>query len=136
MDKIDRLRLKEISLKMAQQTVIELAYTARTIIEPLAESHEKLSFSEANCYLSVFYAIRQFLKSVDSEYLNRHQRIAEFFLKNRELSNDWDRLRWEEGRFIGNCPGCGVPLKRIDGRCDCGRIPGFPETDPNFPSKK
>lgn len=38
---------------------------------------------------------------------------------------------------LGNCPGCGVPLSRLDGRCEnCGRVPGFPETDPNFPFKE
>jgi hypothetical protein len=90
----DGLRLKEISLTVAQQAVIEFAYAVRMLVEPLAKSQEKLYFEEANCLTSVFYQVRKFLKEVDPSYLALHRGVVDFYEKKRELDNTWDRLRW------------------------------------------
>jgi hypothetical protein len=64
-------------------------------VGPLAKSHEKLAFDEANCLASVFYWVRKFLKEVDPAYLAFHWNVVDFYEKKRELSCASDRLWWE-----------------------------------------
>ena len=90
----EEMRFKEISLTVPQQTIIELGYAVRMIVGPLAKSHQKLSFDEANCLRSVFCQVREMLKKVDPEYLDRHSDVVNFYKQERELSNNWDRLAW------------------------------------------
>jgi hypothetical protein len=89
----DEIRLGKRKVKLTNQQIIELAYLAKDLIE--ACGHSKLSFDEANCYRSVYHTVRKLLKSADSKYVKAHGGIKEFYRKDRELSNDWDRLRWE-----------------------------------------
>jgi hypothetical protein len=85
---------KMITLTLSQQTVIEFAHAIRMMVEPLAESNDKLSFEEANCLTHLFYQVRGFLKQVDPAYLAspQHQALASFY--SRELDASWDRLKW------------------------------------------
>ena len=62
------------------------------MIELCIENNAKLSVEQANCYRSSFYAVREMLRVADSEYI--HERIVEFYQEGRELSNEWDRLKW------------------------------------------
>jgi hypothetical protein len=94
-NRCDGLRSKEISLTVWQQTVIDFAYAVRMLVEPLAKSHEKLGFSEANCLSHLFYEVREFLKKVDPAYLAFHRDVVGFYEKKRELSCASDRLWWE-----------------------------------------
>ena len=91
----DELRARELGVTLTQQQIVEIAYAVRMIIEPLAGSHGKLSFDEANCLTSVFYVARSFLRTVDPAYLDLHPEVVRFFTEKRELHKDNDRLYWE-----------------------------------------
>ena len=90
----NKLRFKKCRITLHQQTIIEFAYAIRMLVEPLAESHSKLSFDEANCLTSLFNCVRRLLKSVDQDYLNWHSDVVKFYQEKRELDNSWDRLNW------------------------------------------
>ena len=98
MNEIDELRLKEVSLTLEQQQIIEFAYAVRELVEPLAETSNKLSFELVNCYEHLFYTVRHLLDLVDPEYLKLHYRVVAFYREKRELSSNWDRLKWEKVR--------------------------------------
>lgn len=99
--KIEGLRFRKHYFVMTNQSIIEFAYCVKELIEPLIETHVKLAFEQANCYLACFYDCRRLLQTVDSEYLAEHTSLSEFYKDGRELSNDWDKLWWEEK--ICNC---------------------------------
>ena len=63
------LRFKEKQLTLANQEIIELAYTTKEIIE--YSYGGKLFFEQANCYSSCFYTIRNLLEQVDQKYLDK-----------------------------------------------------------------
>lgn len=96
--KEDQLRFKEHRVALSNQTIVEMAYLTKEMIEPLIKSREKLFFEQANCYLACFYKCRKLLKLVDQEYLLNeiHKNMVDFYKDGRELSNDWDRLSWEK----------------------------------------
>ncbi len=93
-EKDDELRFKKRVVELSNQDIVEFAYQTKDIIEHVLG--KKLFFEEANCYTACFYKIRRLLKSVDTEYLDlgQHKNLAEFYREGRELSNNWDRLRW------------------------------------------
>ena len=89
----DKLRLREKPVELYNQDIIELGYMAKTVVEELAKSRAKLFFEDANCYLSVFYLLKKhLLPLVDSEYLELHHKVRDFF--KQDLSNDFDVLRF------------------------------------------
>jgi hypothetical protein len=95
---LDQLMAKKQSLELSNQSIIELAYITKDLIEPFIKDRTKLTFEEANCYLAGYYLCKRFLKLVDKEYLACHESLYDFYYRkdNKELSNDWDRLHWEK----------------------------------------
>jgi hypothetical protein len=91
------MRFKECTVKLTNQSIIELAYLTMEALEALIESGQKLFFEQANCYLSCFYTCQRLLKGVDPEYLDYHLDVKDFFREGRELSNDGNRLSWKSG---------------------------------------
>jgi hypothetical protein len=89
------MRFKERTVKLTNQSIIELAYLTMEALEALIESGQQLFFEQANCYLSCFYACQRLLKEVDPEYLDYHPDLKDFFREGRELSNTGDRLSWK-----------------------------------------
>ena len=92
----EAIRFYEHDLKLSNQGIIKFAYLTKDIIEIHLENKTKLCFEEANCYVSCYYVIRKILKCVDPRYLKAHRRLAEFYSEDRELSNDWDILHWDD----------------------------------------
>jgi len=94
----DGLRLREHEAKLSNQQIVEFAYLTKEMIELCIGTNDKrsakLSFEEANCYLACFYKAREMLGLIDSEYIEFHGGLVEFYQEGRELSNDWDRLHW------------------------------------------
>ena len=78
--------------KVSNYRVVALAYSVRDLLTPLIESRERLFCEEANGYLSIFLLVREMLKNVDEKHLDRGAKA--FFAK--DLSNDWDRLSFED----------------------------------------
>jgi hypothetical protein len=91
---MDEARLRPINVELSNQQVVELAYAVMELIEPLARTHAKLYFEQANGYLSCFYLMRGLLGNVDPDYLDQHKDLARFFRQDRELDNAFDRLKW------------------------------------------
>lgn len=87
---MEEIRFKEKDVKLCNQSIIEIGYMARDLIQPLAGTREKLFFEEANCYSNVFYLVKDLLKRVDPEYLDFHGSVQDFY--KQDLSNNWDRL--------------------------------------------
>ena len=109
LDEFDELRMKEKTVTLTNQNIIELGYLTKDMIE-CVYGH-KLSFEEANCYHSCFYTMRKLLKQADAEYRSGHG-LDEFFFEDRELDNSFDIIRWatqgeiktDEGReFVKQC---------------------------------
>jgi len=99
----DELRFQKHTFDLTNQTVIELAYLAKDIIELCIEGNYKLLFDQANCYLACYLICRSLLELVDKEYLACHEGLYDFYYRkdNKRLSNNWDRLHWEkEGELI------------------------------------
>lgn len=94
----DELRTKTHTFELTNQTVIELAYLTKDIIEPCIEGNYKLLFDQANCYLACYFICKSLLELVDKEYLTCHKSLYDFYYRNdnKKLSNDWDRLHWKE----------------------------------------
>jgi hypothetical protein len=89
----DEIRLGKRKVKLTNQQIIELAYICKDVAEVVARNNTKLTFEAANCYGSCYHTVQKLLKSVDSKYVKAHGGIKEFYRKDRELSNDWDRVR-------------------------------------------
>lgn len=115
------LRFKEKQLTLSNQEIIELAYTTKEIIE--YSYGGKLFFEQANCYSSCFYTIRNLIEQVDQKYLDKHKELCEFYRKDRELSNDFDRLQFvivdrprvaQQGKSFAD-------IQTISGRTDDGK---------------
>lgn len=95
---LDELMAKKQSLELSNISIIELAYITKDLIEPFIKDRTKLTFGEANCYLACYYICKRLLKLVDKECLDHHENLYDFYYRkdNKCLSNDWDRLHWEE----------------------------------------
>jgi hypothetical protein len=76
------------------QQIVEFGYLVKEHIEPLIESGEKLFFSQANCYRSCFYSMRELFKQVNAEYLKKNIKNAEIYASKRDLKANFDRLRF------------------------------------------
>ena len=61
---MEEIRLKEKEVTLCNQSIIEIGYTVRDLINPLADTRQKLFFEQANCYSSVFYLVKDLLKSI------------------------------------------------------------------------
>ena len=95
LEKLQKIRFKEKEVRLCNQHIIELGYMAADLIQPLADTRQKLFFEDANCYSNVFYLVKDLLKQVDPEYLEMHQSVRDFY--DQDLSNDWDRLDLSSG---------------------------------------
>jgi hypothetical protein len=82
-----------MEVNLTNQEIIKFAYITKEIIE--YAWGVKLSNAQANCYVECFYTIQELLEKVDKEYSDRHADICDFFHKGKRLTNDDDRLRWE-----------------------------------------
>jgi len=91
----DKVRFREHEVKLTNQQIVEFAYLTKEVIESCIENNAKLSFERANCYPACFYKVREMLRLVDLKYIASHGRIMDFYQEGRELSNDFDRLKWE-----------------------------------------
>jgi hypothetical protein len=99
-----QIRFKECTVKLTNQSIIELAYLTMEALEALIESGQKVFVEQANCYLGCFYTCQRLLKAVDPEYLDYHSDVKDFFREGRELSNDGNRLSWDSGSEADDDP--------------------------------
>ena len=87
----------ENEVTLTNQQIIEFAYLTKEMIELCLENNAKLFFEQANCYPACFYKVRELLKlafDADFGYGASHGAIREFYQEGRELSNEWERLKW------------------------------------------
>jgi len=91
-DQEEELRLGEHDVKLTNQSIVELAYLTKKMIE--ISYGQKLFSKQADCYKACFYHCRNLLRTVDENYLRKHRELIEFYKAGRELSNDSDRLSW------------------------------------------
>ena len=85
---------KEHEIKLANQSIIELAYLAKEMIEACLKSRRQMCQEQARCYQHCFYTCRDILESVDSDYLDLHPNLRGFYNETRELSSYDDYLSW------------------------------------------
>jgi hypothetical protein len=91
----DELRFREHDVKLANQSIVELAYLTKDMIELVYA--QKLTSERANCYIACFYLCQSFLEIVDEEYLRkRHTRLKKFYRNDRELFKFDNTLAFEE----------------------------------------
>ena len=83
-----------MKVSLTSQEVVKFAYITKEIIEYLWG--KKLSSAQANCYIECFYTIKDLLEEVDKEYLKKHSRVANYFLKGKRLTSENDKLQWEK----------------------------------------
>jgi hypothetical protein len=94
-DQENELRFREHDVKLANQSIIELAYLTKDMIELVYG--QKLTWERANCYIACFYLCQSLLKVVDEEYLTeRRSRLKNFYRDGRELFKFDNRLSFEE----------------------------------------
>jgi len=94
-DIIDEKRFKEHEITLSNQRILELAYTAKDLLEILLEDNTKLSFCQANSCFGTFYTMRNLLILVDYDYLAEfHQMLIDFY--DRDIHIQFDRLFWAE----------------------------------------
>ena len=87
---MDSIRLKEKTVVLSNQQIIEIGYMAQIVIS----MGKPPTFDEMNCFKAVFFLFKNnLLPVVDPEYLEIHHEVRDFF--KQELSNDWDRLTFE-----------------------------------------
>ena len=84
------IRHEKKQVTLSNQDIIEIGYMAADIIKGLAKDTVKLTCEQANCYRSVFYLVKDLLKSIDSQYLRNHERIGDFY--DQVLSREGDCL--------------------------------------------
>ena len=85
---------REHEIKLANQSIIELAYLAKEMIEACLKSRRQMCQEQARCYQHCFYTCRDILESVDSDYLDLHPNLRGFYNETRELSSYDDYLSW------------------------------------------
>jgi len=91
----DELRFREHDVKLANQSIIELAYLTKDMIESVYG--QKITWDRANCYIACFYHCQSLLEIVDEEYLTgRRKRLKDFYRNDRELFKFDNTLFFEE----------------------------------------
>jgi hypothetical protein len=83
-----------MKVNLTSQEVVKFAYIIKEIIE--YAWGKKLSNAQANCYIECFYTIKDLLEFMDKEYLKKHFKLADFFLKGKRLTSENDKLQWEK----------------------------------------
>ncbi len=93
-DKLDQLFdnacRKYNNITVSDVCIIQLAYQTMELLQ--ACEGKKLFFEQANCFLSNFVRVRNWLKLIDEEYLNWHESVRDFFSENY-ITNDWDIIK-------------------------------------------
>lgn len=92
----DDVRLKEVTVTLSQQQIIEVAYQVMEHLDPLIKHNVRPFMDAVTGYRRVYYTMRELLSQLDQDYVQEHSRISEFFRDGRELDNSFDRLRWIE----------------------------------------
>jgi len=85
---------REHEIMLDNQSIIELAYLAKEMVEACLKSRVQMSQERARCYQHCFYNARDMLELVDGEYLDLHPSLRDFYAENRELSSYDDYLSW------------------------------------------
>ena len=85
---------REHEIMLDNQSIIELAYLAKEMVEACLKSRVQMSQERARCYQHCFYNARDMLIEVDPEYLNLHPTLRDFYAENRDLSSYDDYLSW------------------------------------------
>lgn len=83
-----------MKVNLTMQEIIKFAYITKEIIEHTWGA--KLTSAQLNCYIECFYTIKDLLEDLDSNYLKKHSRLADYFLKGKRLIDENDRLKWEK----------------------------------------
>jgi hypothetical protein len=85
--------------------ILALALTVKEYLELLIDHNAKLFLEQANGCLSSYYFVRELIgKAVFKGYrgaVDIKKLKSFYFPTGKELSNDWDRLHWEETKDVG-----------------------------------
>jgi len=121
---INTVRHEEKTVSLSNQSIMELGYMVSDFMEMLDGEAVKLTFEQANCYQSVFYLIKDLLKSVDQRYLSSHEGMNVFFNQGISREGDVLKLKKEYDITLGHnhaslshssCPICGGDSGRFVG---------------------
>jgi hypothetical protein len=116
----DELRQKNHEYKLTNQSVIELGYCIKDLLEIAQAEGYRPTFEEANCRNGVREIVGKMLKKVDPEYRHLHAGVVRFcgFDEQNEKRKLSLQALVNEGLYFDKAVFGGVPFIIEDGRVE------------------